>query len=88
MKSKRKRKSKTEFSKRATTIILGVALLDIQLTYVLAFMGREIAETLSVTLVTEVIAVFLTYSVKAYFGKKNEEANKKETDDNGLDEDN
>lgn len=54
-------------------IILIVALIDIQLTYVLAFLGMgDIAETLSITLVTEVVAVFITYCLKAYFGKKAE----------------
>lgn len=72
----KKRITKQTYSKRATTIILAVALCDIQLTYVLAFMGLEIAETLAVALVTEVIGVFATYSIKAYLGKKQEEETK------------
>lgn len=56
------------------TIILVVAIYDIQLTYVLAFLGMsDVAETLSITLVTEIVAVFITYCLKAYFGKKAEE---------------
>lgn len=79
MKKKKRRKNKTQFSKRATSIILGVALFDIQLTYVLAFMGyTDIAETLSVALVTEVIAVLGEYIARAHFGKKAEEENKLE----------
>ena len=75
--SKRRRKTKQTYSKRVTSIILGVALFDIQLTYVLAFLGMtDTAETLSITLVTEVIGVFAVYSVKAYLGKRNEEENK------------
>ena len=75
MKKKRalKKTTKKEYSKRITTLILVVALIDIQLTYVLAFLGKEIAETLAVTLVTEVVAVFGTYCIKAYLGKRNEE---------------
>lgn len=75
MKKKRapKKITKKEYSKRITTLILVVALVDIQLTYILAFLGKEIAETLAVTLVTEVVAVFGTYCIKAYFGKRNEE---------------
>lgn len=69
----KKKKTKKEYSKRMTTLILIVALVDIQLTYVLAFLGKEIAETLAITLVTEVVAVFGTYSIKAYLGKRNEE---------------
>lgn len=75
MKKKRalKKTTKKEYSKRITTLILAVALVDIQLTYILAFLGKEIAETLAVTLVTEVVAVFGTYCIKAYLGKRNEE---------------
>lgn len=79
MKKKKRKKNKIEYSKRATSIILGVALFDIQLTYVLAFVGMaEVAETLSVALVTEVIGVFSGYLIRAYLGKRNEEANKLE----------
>lgn len=60
------------FSKVWLERILIVALVDIQLTYVLAFFNKEIAETLSITLVTEVVAVFITYSCKAYFETKAE----------------
>lgn len=75
-KSTKRKLKRMEYSKRMTTVILTVALIDIQLTYVLAFMGREIAETLSITLVTEVVAVFGGYLIKAFFGKKEEEKNK------------
>lgn len=69
----KKKKTKKEYSKRMAAIILGIALVDVQLTYILAFLGKEIAETLSITLVTEIIAVFGIYCVKAYLGKKAEE---------------
>ena len=40
--------------------MLIIALFDLQLSYLLAFLGREqIAETLSITVVTEIIAVML-----------------------------
>ena len=70
----KKKETKKEYSKRMAAIILGVALVDVQLTYILAFLGKEIAETLSITLVTEIRAVFGIYCVKAYLGKKGEEA--------------
>ncbi len=70
---KRKIKTKKEFSKKLASAILIVALIDIQLTYVLAFLGlSDIAETLSVALVTEVVGVYGIYCLKAYMGKKNE----------------
>lgn len=46
----------------------------------------DIAETLSITLVTEVVAVYITYCFKAYFGKKNEEETRLK--ENGFNEDN
>ena len=69
----KKKKTKKEFSKRMATIILSIALIDVQLTYILAFLNKEIAETLSVTLVTEIIGIYGIYCWKAYLGKKGEE---------------
>ena len=64
---KRRRSNKRTFTKQAVRAILIVAIIDIQLSYALAFLGREqIAETLSITVVTEIIAVMLGYFLKAY----------------------
>lgn len=53
---------------------MNVALLDMQFPFLLALLGREqIAETLGGIIVTQIIAVFLVYCVKSYFGKKEEE---------------
>lgn len=50
------------------------ALFDLQLSYLLAFLGREqIAETLSITVVTSVIAVMLGYFMKSFKETKEEE---------------
>lgn len=69
-----RRRTKKEFSKKMATVILAVAIIDVQLTYILAFLGMgDTAETLSITLVTEIVAVYITYCLKAYFGKKAEE---------------
>ena len=97
----KKKKTKKEYSKKMATLILAVALFDVQLTYILAFFNKEIAETLSVGLVTEIIGIYVIYCLKAYFGKKGEENTRlkeKEQDyqhlngmeeiDYGLDEDN
>lgn len=68
------KRKKPEFSKRIMRVILIQAIIDIQLTYVLAFLGKEnIAETLAITIVTEIIGSFATYAFRAHFGKKNEE---------------
>lgn len=56
------------FTKRAVTAILFFSLIDLQLTYVLAFMGKEqIAETLSSAIVTTIIPVMLGYFLKSLF---------------------
>ena len=71
---KRKRKNKSSFSKRAVVIILTIALFDLQLSYVLAFLGRsEIAENLSQTVVSIVVGTILGYFCKAFFETREEE---------------
>lgn len=69
----RKKKRKT-FTKQAVKVILFFAIIDLQFSYVLAFLGREqIAETLSITIVTEIVAVMLGYFVKAFKETKEQE---------------
>lgn len=54
-----------------------IAVIDIQLSYLLAFLGKEqIAETLSITVVTEIIGVMATYFMKSYFETKESERNR------------
>lgn len=69
------------FTKRAVAIILAVSLIDLQLSYVLAFMGKEqIAETLSSTIADTIIGVMLGYFLKAlfetFFEKREERLNR------------
>lgn len=69
------------FTKRAVTVILAVSLIDLQLSYVLAFLGREqIAETLSTTITETIVGVMLGYFLKAlfetFFEKREERLNK------------
>lgn len=65
---------KRTFSKRAVKWILITALFDLQLSYALAFLGRDqIAETLSITVVTSVIAVMLGYFMKSFKETREEE---------------
>lgn len=77
MKQGEKRKGKRRkltFSKKAVAVILAVAMVDLQLSYLLAFLGREqIAETLSITVVTEIVAVMLGYFMKSYKETREEE---------------
>ena len=61
------------FTKKFVKIIMAMALVDIQLSYILAFLGREqIAEELGKVIVTEIIGVFFVYCVKAFFETREE----------------
>ena len=56
------------FTKKAVAIILAVSLIDLQLSYLLAFIGKEqIAESLSSTIAETIIGVMLGYFMKALF---------------------
>lgn len=71
----------TTFTKKAVSAILLVALIDLQLSYILAFMGKEqIAETLSSTIADTIIGVMIGYFMKAlfetFFEKREERLNR------------
>ena len=73
------------FSKKAVVSILVVSLADLQLSYILAFMGKEqIAESLSSTIATVIVGVMIGYFMKAlfetFFEKREERLNKKLND--------
>lgn len=66
------------FTKKAVATILAVSLLDLQLSYVLAFMGKEqIAESLSSTIASTIIGVMIGYFSKALFETFFEEREKR-----------
>ena len=68
-----KRGSRQTFTKIAVRWILFFALLDLQLSYILAFLGRvEIAEDLSSTVATAIIGVMLGYFMKSFFETREE----------------
>ena len=64
------KKVKLQMSKVLTAVILFVALVDLQLSYILAFMEKETAETLSISIVTEIVAVILGYFIKSFIETK------------------
>lgn len=78
------------FTKKAVAIILVVSLIDLQLSYILAFIGKEqIAETLSSTIADTIIGVMLGYFLKALFEtffEKREERLEKEMNKRWEDE--
>lgn len=61
------KKQKMTFSKRVTMIILIVALIDLQICIFKSL------ETLAISIITEIVAVVLTYSIKAFYGKREAE---------------
>lgn len=62
------------FSKKWVSRLMFIAIVDLQLSYILAFLDKvQIAETLSVTIVTEIIGVMLGYFAKAFFETREEE---------------
>lgn len=81
MKGKREKSYRrwlTTFTKRAVAAILVISLIDLQLSYVLAFLGKEqIAESLSSTIATTVIGVMIGYFCKALFETFFEEREKR-----------
>ena len=65
--------------------IMYVALIDLQLTYILAFLGKEqIAESLSSDICTVIVGVGLGYFMKAYLETKQEEKMKREDMNGGV----
>lgn len=69
-------KERMTFTKLWVSIILGISLIDVQLTFVLAWFEKDTVVTLAVAIVTEIIAVGLGYGIKSFLGKKEEENNK------------
>lgn len=72
------------YTKKAVTVILAISLIDLQLSYVLAFMGEvQIAESLSSTIASTVVGVMLGYFLKAlfetFFEKREERLNRSDT---------
>lgn len=68
----------TTFTKKTVTVILIISLIDLQLSYILAFMGKEqIAESLSSTIANTIIGVMLGYFLKALFETFFEEREKR-----------
>lgn len=71
--ARRKKKKKWEVSKIIAVVLLTISVIDLQLSYILAFQGKEMGETLSVAIVSEIVAVTITYFIKSFKSKSNEE---------------
>jgi len=61
------------YTKRIVAVIVFVCLIDLQLSYVLAFMDKvQIAETLSTQICLTVLGTVIVYLIRAYFDTKAE----------------
>lgn len=64
------------YTKRLVALIIFVSLIDLQLSYVLAFLGKEqIAETLSTQICLTILGTAIVYLIRAYFDTKAEKDN-------------
>ena len=71
------RGSRKTYTKKMMSRIITVALIDMQLPFVLAFLDKkDIAETLGGLIVTEIIGVFLVYCAKSFFETREAEKNR------------
>lgn len=69
------RRRKNTYTKKLVKWILAISMIDLQLSYVLAFLGKtEIAENLSMTVVTAIVGTVVTYCIKSF--KETKEAEK------------
>jgi len=56
------------YTKSLVSCITLICLIDLQITYILAFLGKiQIAETLSVNICNTIIVVAFTYMLRAFF---------------------
>ena len=77
---------KKTFTKKWVSRLLWFGCIWISLSYVLAFLGREqIAESLSTTVATVIIATILGYLCKAFFETREEERLKYKREGNERD---
>lgn len=74
--SEKDKKKVRQYTKKWVDIILTVSLLDVQFCFVLAFLGKDqIAETLGIAIITEIVAIGLGYMLKAYFETNSQKRN-------------
>ena len=64
------------YTKNLVAIIIGVCLIDLQLSYILSFMGKDPCLDLSIKLCETILGVSFAYILRAYFDNKAEYAAK------------
>lgn len=74
--SNKDKKELRTFTKKWVDRILTISLFDIQLCFVLAFMGKEnIAESLGIAMATEIVGTIAGYYAKSFFETYSEKKN-------------
>lgn len=64
------------YTKLLTAVIIVVALIDLQLSYVLAFLDKmQIAESLSTQICVTILGTAFIYMIRAYFDSRAEHGN-------------
>lgn len=64
------------YTKRLVAVIVGFSIIDLQLSYVLAFLDKyQIAESLSTQICITLLGTILVYVIRAYFDTKAEKHN-------------
>jgi len=58
------------YTKRAVKALLIVGVINAEIPYILALLGKEPCTELGIAWITEIVAVILGYMCKAYFEKK------------------
>lgn len=58
------------YTKKAVKALLIVGVINAEIPYILALLGKEPCTELGIAWITEIVAVILGYMCKAYFEKK------------------
>ncbi len=68
-----KRRDRRTYTKKAVKALLIVGVVNAEIPYILAYLGREPCAELAIAWITEIVAVILGYLCKAYFETKQAE---------------
>lgn len=83
---KKKRKNRITTSKKIVAFVLGVALFDVQVYYVLEFLDKDPSAEVTVMLITTVIGTVVSYHVKSFLENREKANMKFRRDREGLKE--
>ena len=83
---KRSGKRNNTFSKKMVAVIISFGIFDVQLAYILALLDKQVPETLTVAIVTEIVGVALGYFIKSFRETREEENMKYKRDRDNLSE--